>query len=294
MNKPLYKILFLAFLVIGLYSCDPSQEDTIDIGPAPSDISFTVSETGEPNEFLLQNTSTDAFLYTWDLGNGSTAQGEDVVVVYTQMGDYEVTLTGFGRGGSAKSSQIINVAEDLGISCNDPIIEFLTGCESRTFTLDSDNDGSLWVGPGDGSTTWWSYNSADVAMRPCLNNDEWTFNLDGEMIYDTKGDVWGEDYMGFNFECIDDATFLTGPHPAWGSATHQYQIVPGEPAQLSLTGDGAFIGLPKASNGAEITMPRGAVIYDIIGMEDLSDRYVLEVEVNFGPGFWRFKISSMK
>ncbi len=283
-------LLFLFAMACFFAACDPQQDDKIDIGLPPANVSFSIEQGSEPNTYIFKNTTDGAFLFAWEF-NGEKATGESVEAYFPTKGSFDIVLTAFAKGGFATGTQVLNVPEDAPINCNtDPVLEFLSNCDQKTWKLKPDA-GALWVGPANASQTWWENPLADVAVRPCAFNDEWTFTKDGAMIYDTKSDMWAEDYMGFNFECIDESQLSTAL-AAWGSGTHGFSILPGAVPQLKVTGLGAYIGLPKAANGAEVNMPQSAVTYDISKMEQTANGDLLEIKVNFGPGIWRFTLIS--
>lgn len=284
-------ILFLFSLLL-LFGCDPQLDDAIDLPPAPETATFSIMPGSEPNRYLLTNTTADVFQYQWDFGNGSTAVGESVEAFYQEAGDYEITLTVLAAGGSASSSQTLTVEADAPFNCDgNELYEFLSNCDEKTWQLTTE-DGALWVGPEDGSTTWFATTQDDVTQRPCQWNDTWTFTGNLEMIYATEGDIWAEDYMGFNFECIDE-NMLSAPLAPWAAGNHNYLLTEDDVVNtLTVSGLGAFIGLPKVANGQEVTMPQSSVTYDISRMESTDDGDLLELEVNFGPGIWRFTLVS--
>lgn len=291
--KNIYNIL-LAFILVGMVfaSCEPQLDDKIALGDLPTAASFEISELVADNTYLLRSTTPGAFINQWVLGDGTTANGEEVEVTYARAGAYDVQLTIATSGGSAVSGiQTIVVDEDLPVNCEtSPLLELLTNCDQRSWTLVNE-EGALWVGP-DAGTTWFQTSEDDITGRPCAWNDEWIFSIDGDMTYDTKGDIWAEDYMGFNFECIDENLLSEQIRP-WGSGVHGF-VVEDKTAVPTLTvvGLGAYIGLPKATNGAEVGFPVSSVTYDVTAFEQQADRYFLELQVNFGPGNWRFRLES--
>ena len=215
------KILLLSAIII-FVACDPEEDDKLALGSPPSNISFDVVATGDINTFLVTSTTPGAFLHQWDFGNGVSGSGESVEVQYRFMGDYTITYTAVTAGGHGSTTMSVSVAEDAPVECdNVPFWEMLSNCDSRTWILDTD-PGALWVGPDPG-TTWWQSDDNFGTERPCAANDEWTFNINSEMIYDTKGDLWAEDYMGFSFECVADGD-LAPEVAAWASGTHGYFI----------------------------------------------------------------------
>ena len=290
--KNIFQILCfvtIAASMLFLGSCQPTEADAVELGLAPSNVSFTITEKpGEMNVFILTSTTPDAFLYQWDFGNGTSGEGEEVEVFYQLMGDYPITLRAFNQGGFGESTQMISIAEDVASPClPNSVLEFMTGCGETTWILEPVG-GAYWVGPDD-ATTWWSNSADDVAARPCAFDDRWTFNSEGVMIYDTQGQLWAEDFMGFNFECVDDSALAPEVAP-WASGTHAFGTTDGAINQLTVIGFGAFMGLPKAANDQEITSPSvGQVTYDIIEMGETATGKFMTLEVFMGAGFWRFR-----
>lgn len=287
----LITILLLGFSLMFI-SCEPEQDDALPLGTPPSSVSFDIQPTGDMNTYRLTNTTSGTFIHQWNLGNGQTAEGEEIVITYQFMGTYDITLKAFNDGGFGETTKTITVEEDAPAPCNPgSLMEFVSNCDSKTWTL-LPEEGAYWVGPADGSgTTWWMSDAAAVTDRPCAFNDEWIFSSDGVVVYDTKGDVWAEDYMGFNFECVTDGQ-LPADVAAWGAGTHGFVITEGAVEQIQLIGTGAFIGLPKAANGAEVTSPQPGVTYDVIEKGTVGGQDYMILEVNYVAGIWRFHIVS--
>ena len=281
------KYLHCFIVAAVIFGCQPQEDDKIDIGLPPAQASFTIEALPEPNRYLLRNTTSGVFEYTWDLGNGVKATGESVEAYYPLKGSYTISLTVFARGGFATNQQSLLVPEDAPFDCEqDTLYKFLTDCGSKTWRL-KPVEGALWVGPADASTTWWALPLAEVSARACAFDDEWIFSKEGQMEYDTKGDIFAEPYLGFNYECIDE-TALPADKAAWGSGTHSFEVVAGSVEKLKVIGFGAFLGLPKVANGAEVTSPQQSVTYDIIRRGIVDGKPEMELQVNFGIGIWRF------
>jgi hypothetical protein len=64
--------------------------------------------------------------------------------------------------------------------------------------------------------------------------------------------------------------------------------------QIQMLGLGAFIGLPKATNGAEVSVPVNSITYDVLSANEDAATGVrtMEIEVNWGGGLWRFTLRS--
>ena len=90
MNK-LIKIVTVLFVLIGLNSCDISDEETNKIGETVA--KYTYIREASPGEIKLINTSENADSYLWDFGDNTTSTIKDPVKTFDETGDYVVTLT---------------------------------------------------------------------------------------------------------------------------------------------------------------------------------------------------------
>ena len=284
----------LYFVLAGLLfmmACSPQEDDKIDIGAVPQ-AAFS-SEKMDENNYQFTNTTTDDhFITNWDFGSLGTFKGDVVDMNFPFIGDYDVTLTVFGRGGSGSTTQTITITQDDPSACLTDMM-LITNCSEKIWKLNP-SGGALWVGPGDG-TTWWANSDADVTGRPCDWNDEYKFYADGTYIYEANGDLWGEGYMGFGGDQCYDIDELPADRAAWKSGTHSFEIIPATdstPRRLRVIGEGAFVGLRKAANGMEVSFPQSEVTYDIIDARVEGGRDIIELEVYYGAGYWRFTLAS--
>ena len=286
------KNIFLMILGTGIFfSC---KYDTRELSPAP-DASFTVEPiAGEVNKFLLKSTSTNAFRYDWDKATGSYAQGEEIDTVYfPDMGTYTVKLLVFGHSGIDSAQQVVNVAQD------DPAaqtpLKLLTNNGSRTWKL-APEAGALWIGP-DPNTTWWTNNTADLTLRSCLFNDEYTFTLTGNVFtFENNGDFYVDEEGGNAWPagmpavgCYPIGT-IPAQFQAWeNDGTFTFEVINNN--KLKVTGTGAHIGLYKAGTppDAALAAPAASVTYDIVSIT--ADRMVLRLD--YGWGAWKYVLTSM-
>ena len=282
----------LALPLLALAACQPTQPSKTPLGALPeADFTYTI----DSNDVYLTSQSTgDPFIFQWEIDGIGTFTGEETKVFISKAGTYEVKHFVFNQGGHDSAKAQIEILQDAALPCTGAM-EFLTGCTSRSWTL-APIAGSLWVGPVDGSSTWWAIGATAATDRPCAYNDTWTFYEDGTMEYDTKGDIWAEGYMGAAADGCQPETFLQGAQAAWASGTHSFEVAPGAGVngtdQLKLTGLGAFIGLPKATNGGEVTSPVANISYDILWMREDAGVRTMEIEVNWGGGLWRYTLQS--
>ncbi|MFM2267426.1 MAG: hypothetical protein RL757_867 [Bacteroidota bacterium] len=281
----------LPFVFLGLFGgCKPQEADKIELGAKPK-AAFEVVATANPNKFTLRSTSTGAFLYKWDLGDGTTSDSTVANATYARRGTYRVKLTAFGNGGFDTTSTSIVVAQDDPTACSGNM-RLLTGCGTKRWKL-APEAAALWVGPdATFGTTWWANAVADIPTRVCQFNDEYVFSSDGTFIYDSKGDFWADSDnsgnvfpagLGVSVGC-QPTSVLPPAYTAWGSASPRIFNI--NNTELKLTGTGAFLGLYKVGNGVEVQLPQASVTYLI--KEITATRLV--VYINFGPGFWRFTL----
>lgn len=173
----------------------------------------------------------------------------------------------------------------------------LTGGSSKTWKINP-AAGSFGVGPTKGSMEWWPGGADISGDRPCLFNDEFIFKTGNVYEYDSKGDLWGEGYMGLSDGCTAESN-LPANAASWGSGTHSFTFVEANgsnPATITVTGTGAFIALPKAKNGGEYTSAppdtNGSVTYEVLGYTKNSTTETMTISVNIGSGFWTFVLVS--
>lgn len=282
--------LAAALLLFGFAACDPVVESKIDIGTPPQ-ASFSYEYIDSNTVRFINTTTDDHFLVSWDFGALGTSDTTSLDKFFQNSGDYPVSLTVFGKGGSSSVTQTVSIERDAPPPCVGTT-QFLTNCSSRTWKLNPDA-GALFVGPDDGSgATWWSNPAGDVAARACDFNDEYILHADGTFEYKTLGDFFGETYMGVGTnDCYPDAD-MPADRAAWLSGTHAFQVLPGATEQLQVNGLGAFMGLRKAANGAEVNFPQTSVTYDIVEMRSEATKDILVIQVSFGAGLWRFTLAS--
>jgi hypothetical protein len=145
--------------------------------------------------------------------------------------------------------------------------------------------GALAVGPAQGNYGWYTSSVGDVTTRACLFDDEYVFNSNGSFQNILGSQTWLEGWQGTTPEACGAPV---APHNGSGSATYTYNNVAGT---LTLNGQGAFMGLAKAINGAELTTPNNAptsVTYIVSSLS--STQLVLVIHSGSGPdtAWWRF------
>ncbi len=275
-------LLLLLAVGVALSSCKKKDKEVI------SGFTYKVDAT----DFLkvtFTNASQNATTYSWDFGDGSPASTEENPThSYTALGSFTVKLTAKGDGGTEISQQTLTLTDP------DAELGKLAGAVSKTWHLlrvPGTNKWPLEVGPIAKDQVWWAQgrDNDEIALRPCIMNDEWIFGRDGSMQYKTNGDYWAE---GGVFEPANEcrssaAGNMTGPGgsdlSAFGDGTHTYVLTTGTKPTLEVKGLGAFIGLPKIGTETEVKVPQNSVKFDIISLTEgtVYDELVIESDYKF-------------
>jgi hypothetical protein len=143
--------------------------------------------------------------------------------------------------------------------------------------------GAFGVGPALNDVSWFSSSSDDVTIRACLFDDEYVFNADGTFNNVLGADTWLEAWQGAD---PDDCGVPVYPHDGSGAATYTINEAAGG---VTIFGRGAYLGLAKVFNLAELESPAGAP--DAITYMAAVNGDVLELDIEVaGGGFWSFKL----
>lgn len=169
----------ILLIIVFLCGCEPYEVDDIDLGPAPTG-SFTYEILpNNPNLVRFVSQTDNAFLIGWDFGNGVSSNQAVDTANFLFAGEYVVTMTAAGRGGSASSMQTIVIAQDDANACsNETLLSLVGGCTTEaskgwTFSFDS---GAISVGPEPGSSEW--FISAAGGLVPEQYDDTFVFKID--------------------------------------------------------------------------------------------------------------------
>jgi PKD repeat protein len=290
-NTRLFMLLLAVFSFVT--ACKKDKLETI------SGFSYEVDASNFLKVYFT-NTSQNYTSLSWDFGDGSPTSSEtNPTHTYAAAGSYTVALTATGADGTDRTTVVVNIV--------DPNAELtkLTGGDSKTWKLLRVVAPGVWpleVGPIDHSVVWWAQgrDNDEIALRPCIMNDEFIFYRDGRYEYKTNGDFWAE---GGVFdpanECRSSAAGnMTGPNgtdlSAFGDGVHAYTFNPAAQT-LTVTGLGAFIGLPKIGTDREVSTPQPSVTYQVLKLTDGPvDTLVLNVNWKFADNtsglpdaYWR-------
>lgn len=145
--------------------------------------------------------------------------------------------------------------------------------------------GSLKVGPSSGSGEWWSIDPAGVTQRACFYDDTFVFSANGSFSNVFGAATWLEKWQG---AAAEGCGAPVAPHNGASGATYLYDAVA---KTLTVTGKGAYIGLPKVNNTGELdklpTVPN-SIVYNVT-LTDNNNTMNIVIESGVGT-FWSFKL----
>jgi len=127
--KKIMNFLVLFLFVLSIILVSSCEEDE-----PPPIVSFLVDKTEGlvPCTVVFTNESTNSTSYHWNFGDSTESTQQNVTHEYTSVGDFVVTLTATGEGGSNSANKTITV------------LPTLTGKWNKTFKLNGkDFPGSM-------------------------------------------------------------------------------------------------------------------------------------------------------
>ena len=153
-----------------------------------------------------------------------------------------------------------------------------------------DGEGAAGVGPNPLDKQWWSStsnNGAGPDDRPCWFDDTYVFGSGGTF----SNEMGGKTLVGYQGGAEDICATPVAPHDGSGAATFSYEegagAIDGAIGELTLNGRGAFIGLAKATNGAQIASAAAApesVTYQVMSLS--ADGLYMTVTLETDAGVW--------
>lgn len=147
--------------------------------------------------------------------------------------------------------------------------------------------GSIGVGPTQGDISWWSIDDAGVADRACYYDDTYVFGTDGSFMNVLGAETWVEGWQGGSDACAAPVA----PHDGSNAATFTWNEAE---STVTLNGLGAYLGIPKAVNGAELASPDEAPDSVTYIVEFQENNTIAIVDIKTSPegeeGWWRYKL----
>lgn len=176
---------------VALAACRKDEVTSLE-GPVPTP-GFTVqlNTSQYPVVATFTNTTTDAFLYQWDFGDGSPlVAGQNVTHTYKTAGTYQVKLTAAGRGGTGISPQQPVV---IPTTCGNAAFAVLTACGgtgATSWTL-SDQPGAIVKLSASGAVL-----SSSTTLTACQLDDQFSFTSLFTYAYDAGAGTYANGTCG--------------------------------------------------------------------------------------------------
>ena len=267
------KKLLLAMFLFSMLFTAGCEDDSSSVEDPTARFTYVIDE-----DYGLMVTFTNASLnadtYSWDFGDVESSTEMSPSHTYAADGTYDVTLTATNSGGSDAVTQALELTSVLTLAdLND------------TWKV-APEAGALHVGPSAGSAEWWSLSEADLTTRACFMDDKYTLGSDGSFSIQMDGETWLENWQADSEICGAPLA----PHDGSGSYTYE-----ATETTLTVSGEGAFMGLPKANNAGElpnVDLP-SSITYTIVEFvrDGTGKRLVLQIECGSGV-WWTFKFVS--
>lgn len=267
MRKSIYQLGLWSLILTLVFAC---EEDPVEAELPTASFQYEIGETN----FLsvtFENFSQNYDSSAWDFGDGEVSTQKDPVHEYDAAGSYEVKLVV-----TAASGETAERTETVEVEDPNAKLTLLTGAESKTWKLLREGTSMLLASGPDYAQIYWP-GSSNNGQRPCLYKQSFTFQRDGSYVFDDGGEFWGE--FGVwggegvasnteNFEVCFPATadnMVNGDGEdvsAWLGGQHSYSY-DATNNKVTLSGDGAWIGIPKLATSGAVTVPQPEVTFDV-------------------------------
>ncbi len=144
---------------------------------------------------------------------------------------------------------------------------------------------ALGVGPTLGDISWWSNSEDDLTTRACYFDDKYVFAPGGTFQNELQDDTWIEPWQT-DPAGAERCDVPIAPHDGAVPATWTWDA---GSSSVTVSGVGAYIGLPKVFNGGELTSPADPVPTSITYPVEFSDGdNTMTINIDIGGGFWRY------
>ena len=149
---------FTVTLFVSNTNCSDSVKDIVHITPIPPVADFDSVPSGcSPLNVDINNTSqniaTPGTTYFWDFNDGSTSTAKNPTYTYFTAGDYVISLTVTGPGGTSVKTQLVHAYPSPSVNFDlAPNTVYVNDQQVRFFNLTQNADHYLWEF-GDGDTS---------------------------------------------------------------------------------------------------------------------------------------------
>lgn len=172
----------LAGLILIVASCKRT-DFPVDKGAVPGAAKFSASPKASNANIVDFKNESGGFKALWDLGNGTSGEGNTISGSYPEAGTYTVKLTVFTKEGFASVTKQVVIAQTNTDMLRGPEYDALTGTATnvngKTWVIEKGTVGHLGLGPITGTTDEWFKAGPEEKKAFGIYDDEMTFNLNG-------------------------------------------------------------------------------------------------------------------
>ena len=197
-------------------------------GPVPTtDFTVSLNTNQFPVVATFTNTTTSAFLYQWDFGDGSPlASGQNVTHTYRTPGTFQAKLAAAGRGGTGASPAHAVVVPSI---CGNAAFAVLTACGgsgSTSWTFDT-QAGAITQLAANGTTV---LSQSAAPLPTCQSDDQFSFTSTFAYSYDAGPGTYSGTSCGAALSGNSDFNYIAN----------------GNLGRIVLLRNKAFIGTPDS------------------------------------------------
>ena len=299
------------------------------VGPAKGDYSWWGNPADEvagaracqfDDEFVLSEDGTfknvfgeETFLEGWQGADGCgapVAPFDGSANATWTLDETANTLTVYGKGAFIGIPKVINMKEISSVDDAADSITYMVSVNADTMTLEIqiNTDGAHWkfdlvrkrvalnpvgtwrlapkanamaVGPTKGDYSWWGNPADEVeGARACQFDDDFVFMADG-----TFKNVFGDETFIEAWQGSEGCGAPVAPFD--GSAAAQWSA---DDKTITVTGKGAFLGIPKVINMKEISTVDDAAESITYMASITEDTMILEIQINDAGAHWMFEL----
>jgi hypothetical protein len=275
----LKKMSFLLFASLVMVSCS-SDDDVDPSGPAITGLDFTITATGSGNIVEVLPSAVGATSYSVDFGSDATDDvlttvGPKVSYTYAATSaSYDITVTASAAGADNVMKTTSYAVE---VEVSDIVGQWVFLHEAGAFA----------VGETLENLSWYSNPISAVVDRACLFDDVYEFKADMSF-NNIMGEATWQEGSWDSIE-VEGCGPALAPFDGTATATWAHNAADGT---VEISGMGAFLGISKVANGAELTnlaSAKESILYS--GVTFSEDKLTMTVHINMGPGFWQFKFA---
>ena len=295
--KKLWLILLSAAVIT---SCKNGGDDGGTIDPPGDNVVITVTETSVQNVYTVSANLEASAQLRWDLGNGSTATGNNVTAKYPFKGDYTITLT----YKSPTTYETLTKTKSLTVATDNPnLVESLTPegillsgglgmPDGKTWVLDSLTYGHLGTGQ-ESSYEAGDWNAGEMDKKgEGYYNQSMTFKPDYGFTLKNNGITWGGGSASEAEMAARGAVKITDIDDEW--TARKYTYTPGTDWKWQFVTEDGKNYINFANNtGFLIYFRPGPHKYEILTLNE-NELHVRQKAGNAGDGVALYMNSSVK